>query len=91
MSTIAQHFSSIDYIKRLRGADFSQAQAEVLAKENEQLIVNILEQAYHEVEQKDLATKLDLKEQELRLIKWITGTGLAGIIAIAGLLKFMIH
>lgn len=50
----------------------------------------------------DLATKGDIRESELRLqkeialiesklIKWILGTGIGSILAIAALLKFMIH
>lgn len=35
--------------------------------------------------------QIALKELEIRLIKWLVGTGIAGILAIAGLLKFMLH
>ncbi len=43
----------------------------------------------------ETATKQDLRELELRLknelIRWILGTGMAGVVAIAGLLKLMVH
>ncbi len=49
--------------------------------------------AKDEVYSRELVTKNDLlialKEQELRLIKWILGTGISGIVIIAGMLKFM--
>lgn len=32
------------------------------------------------------ASKADLKEMELRLIKWIVGTGIAGAIAVIGVM-----
>jgi len=43
----------------------------------------------------ETATKQDLRKLELRLknelIRWILGTGMAGVVAIAGLLKLMVH
>ena len=49
-----------------------------------------------EIENKELATKQDiaclqrdLMAAELRLVKWIIGTGLAGILAIVGLIKYV--
>lgn len=39
----------------------------------------------------DLVTKRDLAELKLELIKWMLGIGVGGILAIAGMLKFMVH
>ena len=45
------------------------------------------------LKERDFASKHDLqvalKEQEIRLIKWIVGTEIGGILAIAGLIKYM--
>jgi hypothetical protein len=60
-------------------------------------VLNTLEQARHDYELDDLATKRDLKETELRLelkiaetkadlIRWVVGVGLLQITIIAGLL-----
>lgn len=60
-------------------------------------MLNTLEQARHDYELDDLATKRDLKETELRLelkiaetkadlIRWVVGVGLLQITIIAGLL-----
>lgn len=99
---VLKHFSSVDYMQKLRKAKFSDEQAEILARETEELISNILEQSKNELEKKELATKSDIRESELllqkeiaelknQLVQWVVGTGVAGILAIAGLLKFMIH
>lgn len=104
-----KHFSAVDFMQRLKKANFTDEQAEVLAKETEDMFSNVIEQAKAEFDNKDLATKGDIlqikgdiRESELRLqkeialiesklIKWILGTGIGAILAIAGLLKFMIH
>ena len=110
MSTLSiKHFSAVDFMQRLKKANFTDEQAEILAKETEDLFSNVIEHAKAEFDNKDLATKGDLREVELRLqreietvrkeivliesklIKWILGTGIGSILAIAGLLKFMIH
>jgi len=60
-------------------------------------VLNTLEQARHDYELDDLATKRDLKETELRLelkiaetkadlIRWVVGVGSLQITIIAGLL-----
>ncbi len=94
-SLIAKHFSAVDYMQRLKKANFTDEQAETIAKETEELLSNVLEQANLNLEKKELVTdqglQIALKELKIRLIKWVMGTGLATIVAIAGLLKFMIH
>ena len=92
MATItAKHFSVVDYMQRLKKANFTDEQAETIAKETEELISNVLEQATINLDKRELSTKQDLVMLEIRLIKWVIGTGLTTILAIAGLLKFIIH
>ncbi len=87
MSTISvKNFSIVEYIQRLRKANFSEEQAEVLAKETEQIISNVLEQAHQEVEKKDLATKKDLETTKNQLILWIV-TWNTGLLIASGLLQ----
>ena len=47
MATItASQYSIVEYIQKLRKANFTEQQAETLAKETEQLISSVLEQAH---------------------------------------------
>ena len=84
MNTIATRFDPIDYAKQLRSVGVSQEQADVQAQTIERVINDI-------ASNQDLVTKRDLAELKLELIKWMLGIGVAGILAIAGLLKFMVH
>ena len=86
-----KHFSAVDYMQRLKKANFTDEQAEILAKETEELLSNVLDQSKAELEKRELATKNDLMATELRLIKWVLTTGAATILAVAGILKLMIH
>ncbi|HRG62224.1 MAG TPA: hypothetical protein PLP75_04285 [Burkholderiales bacterium] len=77
---------TIDYIKQLKDAKFNDEQITAIAT-----IVTDIE----EKQKTHLVTneKLDktIAELKFELIKWIAGTGFATILAIAGLLKYMIH
>ena len=95
MSTLT--FDTHDFVKKLKGAGFSEEQAEVLTELQKTTVSNTLEQARHDYELDDLATKRDLKELELimrkeladsraDLIRWVVGVGLLQITIIAGLL-----
>ena len=77
-------FDTHDFVKKLKGAGFSEEQAEVLTDLQKATSQNTLEQARHDYELDDLATKRDLKELELRLqseiektkaelIRWVVG------------------
>ena len=90
-------FDTHDFVKRLKGAGFSEEQAEVLTDLQKTTVSNTLEQARHDYQLDDLATKRDLKEMELKLqkeiaetkadlIRWVVGVGLLQITIIAGLL-----
>ncbi len=65
MSTLT--FDTHEFVKRLKGAGFSEEQAEVLTDLQKATSVNTLEQARHDYELDDLATKRDLKELGLTL------------------------
>ena len=77
-------FDTHDFVKKLKGVGFSEEQAEVLTDLQKATSQNTLEQARHDYELDDLATKRDLKELELRLqseiektkaelIRWVVG------------------
>ncbi len=87
-------------------ANFTDEQAQVLAKETEELISSVLEQSKFELENRDLATKSDIRESELRLqkeialiesrlVRWAIGVGITTIITLSGvmftLLKLVSH
>ena len=74
MSTLSvKHFSTVDYIKKLRAVEFTQPQAEVFAEVMEQQ-TQIIHEQQNEIEflnTKATATKSDVKESELKLQKEI--------------------
>jgi hypothetical protein len=95
MNTIT--FDTHDFVKKLKGAGFSEEQAEVLTDLQKATSQNTLEQARHDYELDDLATKRDLKELQLTLelkmsenkadlIRWVVGVGLLQITIIAALM-----
>ncbi|MDO9422824.1 MAG: DUF1640 domain-containing protein [Methylobacter sp.] len=65
MTTIT--FDTHDFVKKLKGVGFSEEQAEVLTDLQKATASNTLEQARHDYELDDLATKRDLKELELKI------------------------
>jgi hypothetical protein len=70
MSALAmKHYSSVDFIERLKLAKFSDEQANVLAKENEDIVANFTEQTKIEIHNKDLVNKDDLLVTKLELQK----------------------
>lgn len=65
MTTIT--FDTHEFVKELKGAGFSEQQAEAITKLQKATINTTLEQARHDYQLDDLATKRDLKELELKL------------------------
>ena len=65
-------FDSLGYFEKLKAAGFTEAQARVQVEAMQGVI-----RKYDEDSRKELTTKLDLKEVELRLLKWQLGIGLA--------------
>lgn len=82
MAGLASRFDPIEYAKQLRSAGVSQEQADIQAQAIETVINDI-------VSNQELVTKRDLAELKLELIKWMIGTGIAGVLAIAGLIKYI--
>lgn len=90
-------FDTHEFVKELKGAGFNEEQAEVITKLQKAAIAATLEQAKHDYELDNLATKRDLKELELKvakdiaeskaeLIRWVVGVGLLQMTLITGLL-----
>lgn len=90
-------FSSVDYIRALKNVNFTDEQAELIAKETELLVASIEQQQnnLNKLETKEPATKGDLREVELRLQKeieqiksqlilWVLGIGVATIVTLVG-------
>ena len=95
MSTLT--FDTHEFVKELKEAGFSEQQAEAITRLQKTAINSTLEQARHDYELDDLATKRDLKELELKLelkiaeskaelIRWVVGVGLLQITIITALI-----
>lgn len=103
MATITiSHFDTLGYIQTAKRLETTEELAEFQARQIEQAI----DVAVSKIDNKELATKADVtnlekdltnifqKEliaSELRLIKCTIGTGAATILAITGILKYLIH
>ena len=77
-------FDTHDFVKKLKGVGFSEEQAEVITDLQKTTVANTMEQARHDYDLDNLATKRDLKELELKLqsefdktkaelIRWVVG------------------
>jgi hypothetical protein len=77
-------FDTHDFVKKLKDAGFSEEQAEALTDLQKSTVSSTLEQARHDYDLDNLATKRDLKELELKLqsefertkadlVKWVVG------------------
>jgi len=60
-------FDTHEFIKELKNAGFSEQQAEAITNLQKNVIGTTLEQAKHDYQLDDLATKRDLKELELKV------------------------
>ena len=65
MTTIT--FDTHDFVKKLKGVGFSEEQAEALTDLQKATTLNTLEQARHDYELDNLATKRDIREIELKI------------------------
>lgn len=70
-----------ELVKDLKASGFSDAQAEAVTR-----AVRLAQ----DLDLSNIATKTDLAEVELRLIKWVIGVGIAAFIAITGSLAGVI-
>ena len=103
MATIAiappVKFDVVEYIKKLRNAGATQEFAEVQAQEMEHALDGVLEQAKRSINDKNLSTKSDLRETELRLrlatLKFVVWTACVASVTVVGavftMLKLMLH
>lgn len=79
-------FDTLKYVEHLRAAGMSEAQAKALSEAQREALAEIFEQ-------KDLATKYDIRELEVKLaetkselIRWVVGAGFLQTALIAALL-----
>ena len=75
MSTIT--FDTLSYAKKLKSAGFTEEQAEIQA------------QTLKEILGTELATKKDLAETKVEIIKWVAGMLLAQVAIAAALVKLL--
>lgn len=99
MTTVT--FDTHEFIKELKGAGFSEEQAEIITKLQKLAIASTLDQAKHDFELDKLVTNqsldLRIKDVELKivetkseLIRWVVSVGLLQTALIAGLLLKLI-
>ncbi|HLX55312.1 MAG TPA: hypothetical protein VKR58_15315 [Aquella sp.] len=95
-------FNVVEYIKKLRAVNFTQEQAEVQAQEMECMMSTISNEIKQELHTDGLATKVDLKDPEVKIekyrydsLKFIVWTGAVVTTVILGgvftMLKLMLH
>ena len=83
-------FDTHAFFNELKGAGFSEQQAEVITKLQKTTITTILEQAKHDYPLDDLTTKRDLKELELKLESRIKDTELKIVESKADLIRWVV-
>lgn len=83
-------FDTHAFFNELKGAGFSEQQAEVITKLQKTTITTTLEQARHDYQLDDLTTKRDLKELELRLESRIKDTELKIVESKADLIRWVV-
>ena len=88
MSTVT--FDTHEFIKELKNAGFSEEQAEAITNLQKATISTTLEQARHDYQLDDLATKRDLKELEFRLEVRIKDTELKIVESKAELIRWVV-
>lgn len=60
-------FDTYEFVKKLKDVGFSEQQAEVLTDLQKTTVLNTLEQARHDYDLDNLATKRDIREIELKI------------------------
>ncbi len=88
MATLS--FDTHEFVKKLKDVGFSEEQAEVITELQKTTIGNTLEQARHDYELDNLATKRDLKELELRLEARIKDTELKIVETKSDLIRWVV-
>ncbi len=82
MTAFTASFDPIEYTRQLRSVGVSQEQADVQAQAFERVIQDV-------TKNRNLTTRQDLAELKFELIKWMLGIGVGGVLAMAGLLKYV--
>jgi hypothetical protein len=80
-------FDVVEYIKKLRNAGASQQLAEVQAQELEHVLEEAINTSKVDVQSKELATRVDIKELELKLQKEIAQASNRTIVWVVSLLS----
>jgi len=83
-------FDTHAFFNELKGAGFTEQQAEVITKLQKTTITTTLEQARHDYQLDDLTTKRDLKELELKLESRIKDTELKIVESKADLIRWVV-
>lgn len=83
-------FDTHEFVKKLKDVGFSEEQAEAITDLQKTTVNNTLEQARHDYELDNLATKRDLKELELRLESRIKDTELKIVETKAELVRWVV-
>lgn len=83
-------FDTHEFFNELKSAGFSEQQAEVITKLQKTTITTTLEQARHDYQLDDLATKRDLKELALQLESRIKDTELKIVESKADLIRWVL-
>ena len=83
-------FDTYEFVKELKEAGFSEQQAEVITRLQKNTATAILEQAKHDYQLDDLATKRDLNEMELKLESKIKDTELKIVETKAELIRWVV-
>ena len=74
ISTLDTH----ELVKDLKASGFTDEQAEAVTR-----AVRLV----RDLDLSNLATKTDVAELELRLIKWVIGVGIAAVLAVGGMIS----
>ncbi|MDD2501738.1 MAG: hypothetical protein PHN92_13100 [Geobacter sp.] len=83
-------FDTLKFVEHLRAAGMPEAQAKAISEAQRELLAEVFDQ-------KELATKNDIKELELKiaeskaeLVRWVVGAGFLQTVLIAALLMKLI-
>ena len=86
---VSKHFDSLDFVKKSKELGASEQLAEYQARQIEQAIDIAVNQAKEDIDAKDLATKKDIKELELKIAETKTQIiiWIGGLIIASGLIQ----
>jgi len=85
-TTTINHFDVLDYVKKSREFGVPEQLAEYQARQIEQSIDIAINTARAEIENKDLASKMDIKELELKLSAEIHKSKIDTVLWVGGIM-----